>query len=166
MSEPFGHRLSSEPSAPVTNPVPPAPQYPAAENDHLLVEPPSAVYPATPPAPLPSMTGAQERNWAVGAHLSGFVAAYLALGFIGPLVVMLTGGSRSAYVRRHAVEALNFNLSVLIYLAVSGVLAIVLIGLPMLVAVGILYVVASIRGAMAASRGEQYRYPLSFRFVS
>jgi uncharacterized Tic20 family protein len=161
MSEPFGHRSSSEPSQPITPSVPPAQQ-----NDHLLVEPASTAYPAMQPAPLPSMTGAQERNWAVGAHLSGFVAAYLALGFIGPLVVMLTGGARSAYVRRHAVEALNFNISVLIYLAVSGLLTIVLIGLPMLVAVGVLYVVASIRGAMAASRGEEYRYPLCIRFVS
>ena len=112
------------------------------------------------------MSASDERNWAVGAHLSGFVAAYLALGFIGPLVIMLTGGTRSAFVRRHAVEALNFNISVLIWLAVSAVLSIILIGLPMLLAVGILYVVASIQGALAAGRGEEYRYPITIRFVS
>jgi uncharacterized Tic20 family protein len=161
MSEPFGHPLSAEPVRPNNPSVPPG-----ANDDHLLIEPPSIPYSPVQPAPLPSMTGAQERNWAVGAHLSGFVAAYVALGFIGPLVVMLTGGSRSAYVRRHAVEALNFNISALIYLAISGVLAIVLIGLPMLAAVGVLYVVASIRGAIAAGRGEEYRYPLTMRFVS
>ena len=161
MSEPFGHPLSAEPARPTTPSAPPE-----ARDDHLLIEPPSTSYPAMRPAPLPSMTGAQERNWAVGAHLSGFVAAYLALGFIGPLVVMLTGGPRSAYVRRHAVEALNFNISVLIYLAISALLSIILIGIPMLLAVGVLYVVTSIRGAMAAGRGEEYRYPLTIRFVS
>jgi uncharacterized Tic20 family protein len=112
------------------------------------------------------MTTSEERNWAVAAHLSGCVAAYVALGFVGPLIVMLTGGARSAYVRRHAVEALNFNISVLIYVVVSALLVIVLIGLPMLVAVGLLYVVASIRGVVAAGRGEEYRYPLAIRFVN
>ena len=160
MSERFGHPLSAEPARPTTPSAPPE-----ARDDHLLIEP-STSYPAMRPAPLPSMTGAQERNWAVGAHLSGFVAAYLALGFIGPLVVMLTGGSRSAYVRRHAVEALNFNISVLIYLGISAVLSIILIGIPMLLAVGVLHVVASIRGALAAGRGEEYRYPVTIRFVS
>jgi len=106
-----------------------------------------------------------ERNWAVAAHLSGFVAAFLALGFLGPLVVLLAEGRRSAYVRQHAVEALNFNLSVLLWLLISGVLVLVLIGIPMLVGVGILYLVSSILGAMAASRGDAFRYPLTVRFV-
>jgi uncharacterized Tic20 family protein len=120
---------------------------------------------AQPPVPG-GMNLPAERNWAIGAHLSGFLAAYLALGFLGPLVVLLTGGSRSAYVRRHAVEAINFNLSVLLWLAISAILVIVLIGIPMLLAVGGLYVVASIRGAVAASNGEEYRYPFTIRFIS
>ncbi|MBI4939233.1 MAG: DUF4870 domain-containing protein [Actinobacteria bacterium] len=100
------------------------------------------------------------------AHLSSFVAAYVALGLIGPAVVMATMGQRSAFVRRHAVEALNFNISVLIYALVSGVLAFVLIGIPLLVALAVLYLVTTIQGAMAANRGEEYRYPLTIRFVS
>ena len=106
-----------------------------------------------------------EQNWAIAAHLSSFLAAYVALGVLGPLVVMLIAGPRSAFVRRHAVEALNFNISVLIYLAVSALLMFVLIGFPMVVAIGVLYLVAVIRGALAASRGEEYRYPLTIRFV-
>ena len=107
----------------------------------------------------------EEINWGVAATLSGFVAAWFALGFIGPLVVMLTGGTTSPYVRRHAVEALNFNLSVLIYAAVSGLLMLLLVGFLLLPLVGLLYLVATILGALAASRGEQYRYPASIRFV-
>jgi len=42
----------------------------------------------------------------------------------------------------------------------------VLIGFLALPLVGLLYLVATIQGAMAASRGEDYRYPLSIRFVS
>jgi uncharacterized Tic20 family protein len=117
-------------------------------------------------APEPGPLGPQdERNWAVAAHLGSFVAAYVALGFLAPLAVLLLAGRRSAFVRRHAVEALNFNLTVLLYAAVSTILIWVLIGIPMLVALGLLYVVAVLFGAAAASRGEDYRYPLTIRLI-
>lgn len=130
--------------------------------------PPSA--PGSPPSPgMPGqpapMSPTDEHNWAIAAHLSGFVAAYVALGFIGPLVVLLVAGNRSAYVRRHALEALNFNLSVLLYVLICVPLVFILIGIPMIVAIGLLYLVATIRGAVAASRAEEYRYPLTIRFV-
>jgi uncharacterized protein len=108
----------------------------------------------------------EDRNWAVGAHLSAFLAAYVALGFLGPLVVMLIRGDRSPYVRAHAVEALNFNLTVLIYVLICVVLALLLIGFLLLAGLAVLYLVAVIRGAMAASQGRAYRYPLTIRFVS
>jgi len=107
----------------------------------------------------------EDRNWAMGAHLSAFVAAYIALGFLGPLVVMLVRGDRSQFVRQHAVEALNFNLTVLIWIAISVILIIVGIGILMLIAVGIMYVVTVIIGAVRANSGQGYRYPLTIRFV-
>ena len=119
----------------------------------------------TLPAPQP-LSASDERTWAIAAHLSSFVAAYVALGLLGPLTVMLIAGPRSAFVRRHAVEALNFNISVLIYVAVAAVLSLVLIGIPMLIAIGVLYVISVIRGAIAASRGEEFRYPLTLRLVN
>ncbi|MPZ53162.1 MAG: DUF4870 domain-containing protein [Acidimicrobiia bacterium] len=102
----------------------------------------------------------------MGAHLSAFVAAYVALGLLGPLVVLLIQGNNSPFVRRHAVEALNFNLTWLIWIGISVLLIFVFIGIFMLIAVGIAYVVLVIMGGLAASRGEEYRYPLTFRFVS
>jgi hypothetical protein len=101
----------------------------------------------------------------MGAHLSAFLAAYIALGFLGPLVVLLVRGDRSQFVRRHAVEALNFNLTVLIYVVICVILAIVLIGFVLLIALGVLYVITVIVGAVRASSGEDYRYPLTIRFV-
>ena len=128
---------------------------------------PTIGYPSagTEPAHRP-LSASDERTWAIAAHLSSFVAAYVALGLLGPLTVMLIAGPRSAFVRRHAVEALNFNISVLIYLAIAGVLSLVLIGIPMLIAIGVLYVISVIRGAIAASRGEEFRYPLTLRLVN
>jgi uncharacterized protein len=163
-----------------TQPVPPSSPQPAAPSPQpsLLHEPPHtghpATYPATsgyptssPPAPVAwSGVSGSDRNWAVAAHLSGFVAAWFALGFLGSLVVLLTEGQRRPFVRRHAVEALNFNLSVLLWCVISALLVIILVGFVMLAAVGVLYLVATILGALAASRGEDFRYPLTIRFVS
>jgi len=132
--------------------------------------PTTSTYGTPPAAPTlspaaPGMSLETERGWAVGAHLSSFVAAWLALGFMGPLVILLTGGTSSPFVRRHAVEALNFNLSVLLYAAVSALLMLVLVGFLLLPIVGLVYLVATIQGAMAASRGEEYRYPVTIRFI-
>jgi len=124
------------------------------------------VNPAAPLQSQPQMSPSAERQWAAGAHLSGFAAAYVALGFLGPLVVLLVVGDRSPMVRRHAVEALNFNLSWLLYIVIAGILAFVLIGLPILVALGVAYLVLVVLAAVEASRGGDYRYPLTIRLVS
>ncbi len=116
--------------------------------------------------PSKPITGDDERNWAMGAHLSSFVALFFfGLSFLGPLTVLLVAGNRSPFVRRHAVEALNFNVSVLLYAVTSIVLMIVLIGIPLFLGLVALYLVTVIVGAVAAARGEDYRYPLSLRFV-
>lgn len=153
-------RLAYEP--PVHGPAPTLPPPPPQFGGYG--PPPPPLQPS--PQSVPGTVSTEDRNWAMAAHLSGFVAAYLALGFLGPLVVMLTVGNRSPFVRRHAVEALNFNLTVLIAAVVSAVLVLVLVGVLMLVLLGILYVAATIAGAIAASRGQDFRYPLTIRFVS
>ena len=108
----------------------------------------------------------QERLWAMLAHLLSFVAAYLFLGFVAPLIVLLVFGQRSAYVRAHAVESLNFNLSWLLYAIVSVVLIFIGIGILLLLALGIAYVVLIVIASIRANAGEFYRYPLTIRFVS
>jgi uncharacterized Tic20 family protein len=128
--------------------------------------PPSQPPPGpVPPGPQP-LPADQERLWAMLAHLLSFVAAYIALGFIAPLVVLLVFGPRSAYVRAHAVESLNFNLSWLIYALVGVVLIIIGIGILILLALGIAYVVLVIIASVRASSGQFFRYPLTIRFVT
>ena len=112
------------------------------------------------------MSPQSERSWSMAAHLSSFLAAYVALGFLGPLVVMLVVGDRAPTARAHAVEALNFNLTWLIYIVVAGILAIVLIGIPILIALGVAYLILVILATVRASEGGFFRYPLTIRFVS
>ena len=81
-------------------------------------------------------------------------------------VVMVTQGGKSAFVRRHAVEALNFQLSLLIYGIVSAILILITIGIFGLIAVGLLWLIMPILATIKASNGEEYRYPLTIRMVS
>jgi uncharacterized Tic20 family protein len=126
--------------------------------------PPGGPPPGGPPG-QPPLSADQERLWAMLAHLLSFVAAYLFLGFVAPLVVLLVFGPRSAYVRAHAVESLNFNLTWLLYGIVAVILAFLLIGIPILIALGVAYVVLVVIASVRANNGELYRYPLTIRFV-
>jgi uncharacterized Tic20 family protein len=125
--------------------------------------PPQAGQPHTGGFPGPTQ---EERNWALAAHVGTFVAAWLAMGFLCPLLIMLTKGKESAFVRRHAVESLNFQISLLIYSAVSALLILVLIGLILLPAVWVFALVVIILATVQAANGEDYRYPLCIRLVS
>jgi uncharacterized Tic20 family protein len=87
------------------------------------------------------------------------------LGIIGPLIVMLTKGKESGFVRDQAVEALNFHITVLIASIVSGILIIVIIGIILLPVVLVGAAVFTIIAAVTASRGEAYRYPVNLRLV-
>ena len=120
--------------------------------------------PGGPPArPTPSN---EERNWAVAAHVGSFLAAYIALGLLAPLAVLLFKGNDSQFVRNHAIESLNFQISALIYAAVCFLLLFVVVGIFFFIALGIFYVVMVILASVRASRGESYRYPLTIHFLS
>jgi uncharacterized Tic20 family protein len=138
-------------------------------------------YPPGPPSPpppgggtpqgwgqggYPAVPSQEERNWALAAHVGTFVAAWFAMGFLAPLVIMLVKGKDSAFVRAHAVESLNFQISLLIYLVISAILAFVLIGFVLLAVVGIFALVVIILATVKAANGEEYRYPLCIRLVS
>jgi uncharacterized protein len=117
------------------------------------------------PQPGPAPT-TEERNWAMTAHLGSFVAAWIALGMLAPLAVLLFKGSESPYVRRHAVESLNFQINALVYTVVFFVLLFVLVGFVLLPLYAIFYLIMVILGTVRASRGEEWRYPLTLRLVT
>ena len=75
---------------------------------------------------------------------------------VGPLALMLTSGRRSPYVRQHAVEALNFQLTLLLVTVVTFGIG------------GIVYIVAwlvGLFGALVALTGQRFRYPFILRLV-
>lgn len=116
--------------------------------------------------------GDSSRNWAMAAHLSALVAMALALAFVGPLVVFLIKGNDDPFVRDQAAEALNFQLSTLLYAFVGGIVLAIgivfivgLVLIPVAIAAVIAWFVLICVAAVKAWRGEAYRYPLTIRFV-
>lgn len=104
------------------------------------------------------------------AHLSALAGVVGIPSFVGPLVVLLASRD-DAFAQQEAREALNFNLSILIYVAGAVGLTIATLGIALLVIIPIalvaviawfaLVIVAGIR----ASDGQSYRYPLTIRLV-
>jgi uncharacterized Tic20 family protein len=108
-------------------------------------------------APPPSQ---DERNLALWTHLGGFLTS-----FILPLILWQMNRDKSRFVSRHAVEALNFQIALVIYYLVCAALMLVLIGFLLIFVLLAFEIVVIIQGCMAAGRGEMYRYPMSIRFV-
>jgi uncharacterized Tic20 family protein len=128
---------------------------------------------APQPVPAAQPTVQQSRQWAMFAHLSALAGLVIGLNFLGPLIIYLVKKNEDPYVAQHAREALNFNLSVFLYLLVGGIsaviLTLVLIGIllfPVLFAIAIAWIVLTIMAGIKANGGELYRYPLTIRFVS
>lgn len=118
---------------------------------------------AVPPAG-PHSARDDARAWALAAHLSALLSLVVGLVFVGPLLVYLAQRD-DPFVRHHAAEALNFNLSVLLYaipLAIGlAMLGIVLIVVPLALAWLVLVCV----GAVKAGEGAAFRYPLTIRLL-
>ncbi len=112
------------------------------------------------------MDDQEARNWAVGAHLLGLTWLLSVPGLIGPLIVWLVKGKEHPLVEGHAKEAVNFQLSILIYGLVSAVLMLLLIGFVLILIVLLMGLILPIVAAVKTSDGEDYRYPLTMRLIN
>ena len=103
----------------------------------------------------------EERNWSIAAHLSPFLASFVGLPFLGPLVIYLVFRDRGPFIRHHAAQALNFQIIVAIGLLISIPLMFVIVGIFTAIAIGIAAIVFQIVAAIEANNGKWYRYPLT-----
>ncbi|MEV0591073.1 DUF4870 domain-containing protein [Nonomuraea cavernae] len=105
--------------------------------------------------------GSDDTTMAMLAHLLGLLVSW-----VGPLIIYLMKKDESPYVRDQAAEALNFQITMFIGYMVAGLLTIILIGLLLLPIVWIVSLIFHIQAAIAANKGEKYRYPIAIRLVS
>lgn len=114
-----------------------------------------------PVATSPRPGAMPESNERLGAALAHGLPL---IGFpiVGPLLLMLTGGKTSPYIRQQAVEALNFHITVL---GATLLLPLTIIGVVLLPVVWVAAFILAIVGGVNALSGNDYRYPMTIRLV-
>lgn len=112
------------------------------------------------------------RNWGMFCHLAAFSGYFTGIGFfLGPLIVWLVKRNEYPFVDDQGKEAVNFQLTMHLIALIAGAIAIATCGIGLIIAIpvwcvlGILDIVFPIIGAIQASSGQYYRYPLTIRFI-
>lgn len=85
-------------------------------------------------------------------------------GFIPALVIYLVKKD-DAYILDQSKEALNWSITALIGYVAGMILAIIVIGVFVMAAVGICHLVFCIMGIIAVSSGKPFRVPYALRLI-
>lgn len=110
---------------------------------------------------LITVPSADEKNIAVITHLGGTL-----FSVFPALIVWLLKKEDSPFVGEHAREALNFQITLLIGYVISSILMYILIGFLLAGILWVANIVLCILAAIAASKGEEYRYPFTLRLIN
>lgn len=162
--DPSAQQPSQPPYGPPSGAQQPSGQYPPPGQY------PPGQYPAPGYYPRPPMSENEARTWASAAHWAplvlGFFSAYT-LPFLAPMLIWLLQRERSWFVGDQGKESLNFQITAAIVILGSAILAIPTFGLSFILTFGawIVSIIWGVQGAVAANRGEVYRYPVNFRFI-
>ncbi len=121
---------------------------------------------------------AEQRQWAMFAHLSALVGGAVTAGwagsvgcFIGPLVIWMIKKDTMPFVDDQAKEALNFNITVAIAFLALLLFSVLTLGIGLLIAIpawiviGLFWLVLTIIAGIKANEGVAYRYPFAIRLV-
>ncbi|HEY3545181.1 MAG TPA: DUF4870 domain-containing protein [Propionicimonas sp.] len=115
--------------------------------------------------PVSELSAADENVWSGAAHWSAILASFVGLGFLGPLIVLLTQGTKSPRVRANAVESLNFEITFIIAMIASVLLIFIVIGIVTTILIPLAWLILRILASVQASSGQDYRYPVNIRLV-
>lgn len=108
--------------------------------------------------------GDSERSYSVVSHLSLLAMHFTVIPVLGPILWLIRRHD-SPFLDDHGREAVNFQISIMIYMFISTILLIVGVGVITMIASYVLGIVGCIMGAVAAHRGEFFRYPMSIRLI-
>lgn len=113
------------------------------------------------PQTLPSVDANQ---YSMFIHLSQFLGAFTGIGLIVPVILWLIKKDESTVIDNNGKIVINWILSVLIYAACAGILCLIVIGIPLLIALAVCDFIFIILGSIKASSGILWKYPLSIEF--
>ncbi|AMV29104.1 hypothetical protein VT84_32215 [Gemmata sp. SH-PL17] len=107
------------------------------------------------------------REWGLFLHLSLFAGHIIPFGgIIVPIIIWQTKKDELPKLDQHGKNAVNWIISSVLYLLICIPLAFVIVGIPLLIALGVLNVVFPIIAAVRANEGRVWRYPLAISFLS
>ena len=107
-----------------------------------------------------------ERMWAMFCHLSAFAGYIVPFGSIlGPLVIWSIKKEQFPAIDEHGKEALNFQISIAIYMIISAILIVIVVGIFLLIALVVFRLILIIMASIKANNGEYFKYPLSIQFI-
>lgn len=99
-------------------------------------------------------------------HLSSFAGYFFPMGgILGPLICWISRKDESKWVDTNGKAALNFQLSMLLYMVLSIPLIFIIVGIPIMAFLGIFELVCVVVASVKAAKGEYFRYPLSIPFI-
>lgn len=117
----------------------------------------------------PTISPSEERTWGMLAHLTAIAAMVFSAGFagfVGSLVIFVLFKDRGPFVRSHAANSLNVQITMLIWVVISFPLILLLgLGLFTLAAAPIVAFVLHLVGAIKAYQGEWWNPLFTPRFV-
>lgn len=103
----------------------------------------------------------EERLFAAAIYILSLFSA-----FIGPLIIWILKKDESKFIDFHGKEYFNFLISISIYIIVSGLFTIILIGYLGIAAVTVYTFVFTIIAAIKSYDGEQYKIPFTIRILN
>lgn len=113
-----------------------------------------------------SPPGKDETMWAMFCHLSTLLGFVFPFGnIIAPMILWQMKKDEYPLVDDQGKEALNFQISMTIYVLIAVILVLMAIGIVLLIALGLFDLIVTVIAALNAANGQKYRYPLSIRFV-
>jgi uncharacterized Tic20 family protein len=118
---------------------------------------------------IPDVTArskSDETMWAMFCHLGGLFGFVFPFGnILAPLIIWLVHRDKYPLVDDQGKEAVNFQISISIYLIASALMILIVIGFFLLIALLIFALVVTVSAAIQASKGGKYRYPFTIRFI-
>jgi len=127
--------------------------------------------PSPPPIPpevtdVEPMLSSDVKNIAMLCHLLALTGYFTAVGHIvGPLIIWLIKKDDHPFIDQAGKEALNFQISMTIYIVLASFAICIGIGIILIPVLLIIDAVFTIIAALKTANGEVYQYPMAIRFL-
>ncbi|MCK4662417.1 MAG: helix-turn-helix domain-containing protein [Bacteroidales bacterium] len=102
----------------------------------------------------------ESKTWLPLLHISG-----LFILLFPPIIIWIWKKDKIKNIREHAIDVVNFQLSMLIFIIPASFLVIILIGLPIVIFLGMFSTVVIIINTAKVVNNQPYKYPWSIKIL-